>query len=208
MKAENILKSINRIAELYAPGVINTPEFEKLAQDLREEIAMAEQKRAGKVDRFKAALKFSKRSKKEMEYSRPSLAGAYIAENGKQYIFQPHMAVRYDNPFDGLVEAPDGDRPVSLDNLLNNYDSSRSFELPELGHLKTMLKLDKAEGKLDDHGRSHTKLDGATFSTEYLIQLIEMVEPTEAYFSGKGKYPSLIVMGEGSTGILCPIRVN
>lgn len=208
MKAETILASLNRIAELYAPGVISTPEYEKLAQGLREEIAMAEQKRAGKADRFKAALRFSKKCRKEQGESRPALAGAYIGENGRQYIFHPHMAVRYENPFDGLVEAEEGNRPVSLDKMMDSYDSSRSFELPELGHLKTMLKLDKADGKLDEHGRSHTSLNGVIYSTEYLIQLIEMVEPKEAYFSGKGKFPMLVAMGEGSTGILCPIRVN
>lgn len=208
MKAETILQSINRIAELYAPGVISTPEFEKLAQSLREEIALAEQKRAGKADRFKAALRFSKKCNKEQSETRPALAGAYIDKNGRQCIFHPHMAVRYDKPFDGLVEAEEGMRPEALDKMLETYDSSRSFELPELGHLKTMLKLDKAEGKLDEYGRSHTTLDGVVYNTEYLIQLIEMVEPQEAYFSGKGKFPMLVVMGEGSNGILCPMRVN
>lgn len=206
MKAENILASLNRIAELYAPGVISTPEYEKLAQGLREEIALAEQKRAGKADRFKAALRFSKKCRKEQGESRPALAGAYIGENGRQYIFHPHMAVRYEKPFDGLVEAEEGNRPASLDKMMETYDSSRSFDLPELGHLKTMLKLDKAEGNLDDHGRSNTILDGVRFNTEYLIQLIELVEPTEAYFSNDSKNALLVVMGEGAAGILFPLR--
>ena len=208
MKAETILASLNRIAELYAPGVINTPEYKKLAQSLREEIALAEQKRAGKADRFKAALRFSKKCNKEQQATRPAMAGAWIDDQGRQCILHPHMAVRYDKPFDGLVEAKEGMRPAALDRMMSTYDSSRRLTLPELGHLKTMLKLDKAEGKLDEHGRSHTKLDGVTYNTEYLIQLIEMVEPTEAYFSNNRKFPMLVMMGEGARGIVCPINVK
>lgn len=208
MKAENILMSINRIAELYAPGVINTPEFEKLAQDLREEIAMAEQKRAGKADRFKAALRLSKWVNREFRDTRPAMAGAYIDEKGRQFIFHNYLGVQYDKPYDSLVEAEEGMRPANAQKLLDNYDSSRPVKLPELKDLKTKLKLDKAEGKVDDRRRSHTTLDGVTFDTDLLIKLVEAAEPEEAYFSGKGNYPLLVVMGDGSRGVICPIRVN
>lgn len=208
MNAEKVLCTINQIAEKYESSIARTPEFEALAQSLREEIALAEQKKAGKADRFKAALRFSKKCHKEQQATRPNMAGAYIDQNGRQCLVHPHMAVRYDKPFDGLVEAEEGNRLGSLDKMLETYDSSKSFVLPELGHLKTMMKLDKAEGRLDDQGRSHTNLDGVIYSTEYLIQLIEMVEPTQAHFSSGRNYPLLVVSGDGANGILCPIRVN
>ena len=205
MNAENILTSLNRIAELYAPGVIDTPEYEKLAQSLREEIALAEQKRAGNVDRFKAAVKFAKKCNRDMQEIKPYLAGAYTDCNGKQYIVHSFMAVRYDVPFDGLVEAEEGIRP-SVDNMMSTYDRSRSYTLPELGHLKTKFRIDKAEKHLDAHGRSITELDGICFNTEYLIQLIEMVEPEEVYFSNNRKNANLVVFGKGAAGILCPVK--
>lgn len=204
MNAEQVLKSINRIAGLYEPSIAKTPEFEALAQSLREEIALAEQKKSGKVDRFKAALRFSKKCRKELEDIHPGISGAYIDDKGRQFITNRYLAVRYEKPFDGLVEAENGERP-NIDSLLSNYDRSRSFTLPELGHLKTMFKLDKAEGKLVD-GLSNTYIDGVRFNTEYLIQIMEMVEPTEAYLSNSSKHAALIVIGEGATGIVLPMR--
>lgn len=207
MNAEKVLKSINLIVSKYAPNASQSPEFEALAQSLREEIALAEQKKSGKADRFKAALRFSKKCNKEQRETRPYMAGAYIDEKGRQCIFHPAMAVRYEVPFDGLVEAEEGERPDVLDRVMSTYDRSKPLALPELGHLKTMLKLDKAEGNLDD-GRSITELDGVTYNTEYLIQLIECVEPTEAYFSGPGKFPILVVFGEGAQGVVCPVKAK
>lgn len=205
MNAEKVLSTMNQIAEKYAEHIAQTPEFEALAQSLREEISLAEQKKAGRADRFKAALRFSKKCNKEQKTSRPSMAGAWMDAEGRQCILHPHMAVRYETPFEGLVEAEEGKKP-NLDRMLDKYDSSRKCALPDLGHLKAALKLDKAEGRLDNHGNSLYALDGVKFNTDYLIQLVEMVEPTEAYFSNKDKYPMLVAFGKGSAGILCPVR--
>jgi len=207
MNAETVLKSINNIAELYNPGIAETVEFQDLAQKLREEIALAEHKKSGKADRFKAALRFSKWVSREQQ-ARPAMAGAYIDKNGRQWILHPAVAVRYDKPYDGLVEAEDGTRPSNADRLVESYDSKRPVKLPDLKDLKIKLKLDKAEGNLDERGRSHTTLDGVTFDTELMIKLLEIVEPKEAYFSGTGNYPVLVVMGKGARGVVCPLRVN
>ena len=208
MNAEKVLSSINLIVEKYNSSIAQTPEFEALAQSLREEIALAEQKKAGKADRFKAALRFSKKVNKEFAKNRPATAGAFLDDKGRQIILHPHYAVRYEKPIDGLVEAGEGNRPASIGSIFEKYDSTLEVTLPTLAELKTKLKLDKAEGKLTDEGRSLTELQGKFYNTDYLIQLIEMVEPTDAYFSSSAKFPMLVIIGEDSRGIVCPINIK
>lgn len=207
MNAAKVLTTLNEIAAIHAPSIANVPEFQKLAQSLREEIALAEQKKAGKTDRFKAALRFSKWVHREQK-NNPSLAGAYIDEKGAQWIFHPNIAVRYEKPFDGLIQAEEGEKPASAERVMNRYDSNRPVKLIPLAELKTKLKLDKATGNVDSKGRSITTLDGVHFNTDYLIKLTELVEPEETYFSDDGKYPLLVVMGQGSNGVLCPMRID
>lgn len=208
MNAEKVLKSINQIAELYSPAIATTPEFTELARSLREEIAAAELKKSGKANRYKAAVRFSKWVQKEQKTTRPKMAGAYIDESGAQWIFHPHIAVKYETPYDGLAEAlEDGNRPDG-DKIVGTYDSTLPVNLPGIGELKAKLKTDKADGNLDNHGWSLTELDGNFYNTELLIRLVEAVEPTEAYFSGRGKFPLLVTMGQGASGVLCPVRVT
>lgn len=206
MNAEKVLSSINMIVNKYAPNVSKAPELEALVQSLREEIALAEQKKAGKPNRFKAALRVSKRINKDLKDSRPGLAGAFTWEDGKQYLFHSYFAARFDEPFDGLVEAGEGGKPSSLVKMFENYNSRLPVDLPSLAELKTKLKLDKAEGNLDDRGWSLCELDDVFYNTDLLIQCVEMVEPTEAYFSSDGKFPMLVMFGEGAQAVLCPIR--
>ena len=82
------MKLIHQIAELYAPAIVESYEFMNLAQSLREEIALAEQKKSGKADRFKAALRLSKWVNREFRATRPAMAGAYIDDKGAQWIFR------------------------------------------------------------------------------------------------------------------------
>ena len=203
ISAEKLLKELNGFADVYK-GLGAEPKFQCLVQSLKEEIALGEQKKSGKPNRFKAALKFSKMAKK-LNTSRPGIAGAYIGEAGKQYIMIAAMAVRYDNPYEGLVMAEDGTQP-SLDRAIDSYDKNLKVELPSVAELKTELKLNKAEGKLNPQGRSMTQIEEAFYDTEYLINLVEAVEPEEAYFSCKGKTPGLTVIGDGAQGVLLPIR--
>lgn len=204
MNAEKLLKELNGFADVYY-GLGAEPKFQSLVQSLKEEIALSEQKKAGKADRFKAALKLSKQAEKAAGKVRPGIAGAYIGESGKQYIMISAMAVRYDNPYEGLVMAGEGTQP-NIDRAIDSYDNNLKVELPSLVELKTELKLNKAEGKLNPNGRSMTKIEEALYDTEYLIQMIEAVEPNEAYFSCKGQIPSLVVIGNGAQGVLLPIR--
>lgn len=202
MNAEQFLTKMNNLSAI-CPQITQFPDYDAIVQGLKEEIALKTQKSAGRASRFKAALRFSKRAKKEMADRMPGIAGAFIGENGAQYITNSHVAVRYKIPFEGLVNAEEGNHP-NMDRILDVYDSSLPVTLPTLAELKTNLKLDKAEGK----GHSHTEIDGVPFSTDYLIQLSEMDEPTEAYFSAKGKFPCLVVFGEGAQGIVCPVRIT
>lgn len=208
MNAEIVLKSINNIAQLYSPEIAETAEFQDLAQKLREEIALAEQKKSGRADRFKGALRLSKWVNREMLATRPNMAGAYTDDKGRQWIFHGYIGVRYDQPYKGLVEAADGIRPANAEKILDTYDSKRPVKLPALKDLKVKLKLDKAEGNVDEQRRSHTVLDGVTFNTDLLIKLLEAVEPEEAYFNSKGKFPLLVAIGDGARGVVCPMRVN
>lgn len=203
MDAAKLLTELNGFADVYH-GLGAEPKFQCLVQSLKEEIALAEQKKAGKADRFKAALKFSKMAKKS-NIARPGIAGAYIGETGKQYIMIAAMAVRYDAPYDGLVMAEEGTRP-NLDKVIEAYNSNLKTELPSVAELKTELKLNKAEGKLNPKGRSMTQVGESLYDTEYLISLVEAVEPEEAYFSAEGKTAALTVIGKGAQGVLLPIR--
>ena len=205
MDAAKLLTELNGFADVYK-GLGAEPKFQCLVQSLKEEIALGEQKKVGKVNRFKAALKFSKLAKKTSEYSRPAIAGAYIGESGKQYIMIAAMAVRYDIPYEGLVMADDAGTRPNIDKAIDSYDSKLKVELPSIAELKTELKINKAEGKLNPNGRSMTKVEEALYDTEYLITLLETVEPEEAYFSCEGKTPALTVIGDGAQGLLLPIR--
>lgn len=208
MNAEKVLSSINLIAEKYGSVILAmTPEFMALAQSLREEIALAEQKKTGKGSRFKAALRFSKKVQKEFAARRPSMAGAYVDRKGAQCIIHEYYAVRFNEPMDGLVMVKESETPPDFEQLFASYDSSRSVALPSLAELKTKLKLDKAEGNLRD-GRSISVLQGVHFNTDYLIQMVEMVEPSEAYFSHNGKHPNLIMFGDGACGLVCPMNLD
>lgn len=205
MDAAKLLKELNGFADVYY-GLGAEPKFQSLIQSLKEEIALGEQKKAGKADRFKGALKFSKLAKKENNTTRPGNAGAYIGESGKQYIMIGAMAVRYDNPYEGLVMAEFGTRP-SIDKYIDTYDSKLPVELPSIAELKTELKLNKAEGNLQD-GVSLTALGESFYNTEYLIQMIEAVEPSEAYFATAGQNAVLALIGDGAQGILLPVRLK
>lgn len=206
MNAEKVLTSINEIAKQY-PEITITKEFVVLAQSLREEIMLAEQKKAGKGDRYKAALRFSKDLNKEFYNSRPSIAGAFNGVKGEQYMIHPHYGVRYETPFEGLIEIGEALTPPSIEKLFDRYEGSKKVELPTLAELKAQLKVDKASGNTYN-GKIITDLNGTCYQTKYLIQILEMVEPTEAYFSSGHKFPSLIVMGEGAKGIVCPVNTE
>lgn len=203
MDAAKLLTELNGFADVYK-GLGADPEFQCLIQSLKEEIALGEQKKAGKADRFKGAVKFAKLAKKKSSYSRPGIAGAYIGESGKQYIMIDAMVVRYDNPYDGLVEAEEGTRP-NIDKVIETYDSKLSAELPSIAELKTELKLNKAEGKLYE-GVSLTKVGESLYNTEYLIQMIEAVEPSKAYFATAGQNAVVVLIGDGAQGALLPVR--
>lgn len=204
LDAAKLLKELNGFADVYY-GLGAEPKFQSLVQSLKEEIALDEQKKAGKADRFKGALRFSKATNKRWKGIRPGIAGAYIGESGKQYITDSYGVVRYDTPYEGLVEAEGGSYPY-LDKVIDNYNSKCKAELPSIAELKTELKVNKAEGNLDDKGNSLSKVGKAFYNTAFLIQLIEAVEPTEAYFSDDSHVPTLVVMGDGAQGALLPIR--
>lgn len=206
MKAEKVLKYISFIVN-ENPNIKQMPAVSELTQSLKEEIALEEQKKAGKGSRFKAALKFSKKANRHSAGFRPGIAGAYVDENGKQYITDGFSGVRYDTPFEGLVEAEKGERPsAAFDQVIGNYNRDLKAELPSIAELKSKLKVDKAEGNVLHDGRSVKGLGNGWYDTEFLIQLIEMVEPTEAYFSDSGDIPKLVVFGDGAKGFLFPMR--
>lgn len=205
MDAAKLLKELNGFkAEVYGNHEAH-PKLEAVLQSLKEEVALAEQKKAGKADRFKGALRFSKATNKRWKGIRPGIAGAFIGESGKQYITDSYGVVRYDQPYEGLVEAEGGSYP-NLDRVIDNYNSKCKAELPSIAELKTELKVNKAEGNLDQNGISLSKVGKAFYNTAFLIQLIEAVEPTEAYFSNDGNVPTLVVIGDGAQGALLPVR--
>lgn len=204
MDAAKLLTELNGFADVYY-GLGAEPKFQSLVQSLKEEIALAEQKKAGKADRFKAALRFSKAANKQWKYARPGIAGAYMMD-GKQYITDCYGVVRYDNPYEGLVMAEEGTSP-NLSRVIDNFNSKLKAELPSIAELKTELKTNKATGNLDERGISHTKIGDAIYNTAFLIQLVEAVEPTEAYFSQEGWQATLVLIGEGAQGALLPLRV-
>ena len=204
LDATKLLKELNGFADVYK-GLGAEPKFQCLVQSLKEEIALGEQKKAGKADRFKGALRFSKATNKQWKDRRPGIAGAYIGESGKQYITDSYGVVRYDTPYEGLVEAEGGSYP-NLDRVIDTFNSKCKAELPSIAELKTELKVNKAEGNLDLNGISLSKVGKAFYNTAFLIQLIEAVEPTEAYFSNDSAVPTLVVIGDGAQGALLPIR--
>lgn len=206
INAEKLLKDLNGFADVYY-GLGAEPKFQSLVQSLKEEIALAEQKKSGKADRFKAALRFSKATNKQWSYKKPSIAGAYIGESGKQYITDSYGVVRYDTPYEGLVETTrEAGLSPKLDKIIDNYDSKCKAELPSIAELKTELKVNKAEGNIDSYGNSRTSLGKPDYSTALLIQMIEAVEPTEAYFSNDSNIATLVLIGEGAQGALLPLR--
>ena len=91
MDAVKLLKELNGFADTYK-GLGAEPKFQCLVQSLKEEIALGEQKKAGKADRFKGALRFSKATNKQWKDRRPGIAGAFIGETGKQYITDEECA--------------------------------------------------------------------------------------------------------------------
>lgn len=203
MNAEKVLSSINLIVEKYAPNASKEPEVEALAQSLREEIALAEQKKAGRADRFKAALRFSKFANKANQDRRPGMAGAYVL-NGKQYICHDYMAVCFDSPMEGLVEAGMGSRFTSYDQTIKHR--YKTVELPSLADVKTQAKLAKMEGELDKHGRCLIEIEGAFFDSKLLSQIIEMVGDGEAYLCRDSEFSPLVLIGDGASGIVMPAR--
>lgn len=204
ISAEKLLKELNGFADVYY-GLGAEPKFQSLVQSLKEEIALSEQKKAGKADRFKGALRFSKATNKQWKNARPGIAGAYIGESGKQYITDTYGVVRYDKPYEGLVEAEGGSYP-NLDKVIDHYNSKCKADLPSIAELKTELKTNKATGNLDARGISLTKVNKAHYNTAFLIQLIEAVEPIEAYFSNDSEVPTLVLIGDGAQGALLPVR--
>ena len=205
MDAAKLLTELNGFADMYY-GLGAEPKFQSLVQSLKEEIALAEQKKAGKADRFKGALRFSKAANKQWKGARPGIAGAYML-NGKQYITDCYGVVRYDNPYEGLVEASEGTSP-NIDRVIDNFNSNLKAELPSIAELKTELKMNKAEGKLDERGISHTQIGKSIYNTAFLIQLFEAVEPSEAYFADDSAVSTLVVIGDGAQGALLPLRIT
>lgn len=205
MNAERVLSNLNYLQATYPDGaaVFHDPNYLAMIQSLKEEIALSAARSAGRASRFKAALKFSKQCFNMHKDTRPGFAGAYIDEKGRQCICDGYRAVMYEKPFDELVEADKNATHMNLETAFDNYDFRRPVELPTLAELKTKKKLDKADGKV----RSLTVLnDTVCYNTDFLIQIVEMVEPTEAYFSGGDRLPALVVMGEGARGLVLPVN--
>ena len=204
MNAEKVLSNLNYLQATYPnyAEVFDDPDYLAMVQSLKEEVALSAARSAGRASRFKAALKFSKQCFNMHKDTRPGFAGAYIDEKGRQCICDGYTAVMYEKPFAELVEADKDCAHMNLDKSFD-YDSRRPVDLPTLAELKTKKKLDKAEGKK----RSLTVIGGhVCYNTDFLIQLVEMVEPTEAYFSGGDRLPALVAIGDGAKGIVLPVN--
>lgn len=206
MNAEKVLSTLINLQAAYGGenAAFIDPDYRSLIQSLKEDIALSAERSAGRADRFKAALKFSKKCFNKFKDTKPGFAGAYIDEKGRQCITDGYSAVMYEKPFDGLVEADENATHMNLEKVIN-YDSNLPVDLPTLAELKTKKKLDKADGKK----RSLTMIgENIYYSTDFLIQLLEMVEPKEAYFSSSAKLPDLVVIGEGAKGIVLPVHIK
>lgn len=203
MDAEKILAKLTIIAT-QLPQINGSDEYKDIVQSLKQDIALRAEKNAGRASQYKAALRFAKYCVKYCA-DRPLFRGAHV-ENGKQYITDTHKAVRFDTPFEGLPEASnDGKRP-NFDKVIDTYNYRLPATLPTLAELKTELKINKAQKNLNDSGHSLTVINGRNYNTDYLIQMVEMINPKEAYFTNESDTAYLVMIGDGAQGVVTAIR--
>lgn len=212
MKPEVILEHLTNLSNAF-PEIKTHPDHAALLEALRIEIvesaAKSEGKSEGKLVRLRAAKRLSKETAQKWKTQIPALAGAFTQE-GKQYIHNGFYAVRFNRPMNGLTESGDKSERTEV-NIYDNLKKSIPVNLPTIPELKAKLKLDKAEGNLETvmgKADSYTNLDGRYFKTKWLIDLMEAVNPTAAYFEEDKPYTILTMEGEDATALLCPAKLS
>lgn len=185
--------------------LLDLMETRKMIVACKEEIAYKESSKGGNGNRYKAALRLAKRCVKELNY-KPALAGAVNYERG-QYICNGYCAAIFDTPFDGLPMAEKVDNPFDIEKAIpQSVHNLVEVSVPDVAELRTHLKVKKAERKKNKGGYYLEDIGENTYNLEYLIDVIEATEPERAYLVPLGKYSSIYFEGDGTRGIVLPLR--
>ena len=211
MKKENIKALLNDI-KLNGLTANNYNEIEKMINEIDAEIRKEINKKVGCADLEKAANNFIKLAKKKSPGAR-HLHGAWISENGAQYVCDGHHAIKIFKPI-SLENAP-VENTMNIDNLFNVSDLPERFELPGVAELKSMIKEAKQAAKLA--GRKSYSIaialeNGPVFNADYLLNTImatgaKYIETQKANKKGKFTSPAFC-KSEAAQAIICPINAE
>lgn len=219
MNSERMLLKLTEIKERGNVNPFAARTLDDLILSVKQDIALKTAKTSMRQTRYKAALEFARECVKGIGKTRPAMAGAFPTKDGRQAICDGYRVVIYDEPMDGLptIDQAQNGNVMKVEDVINSLGDKRaSVEIPSIEELRTVCKIAKAEytGKRGSFNH-YTKLidsagNHAWFNTEYLINLLACVEPTECCFAEQeiynGKRWLLYVKGDGAEGMLMPIN--
>lgn len=158
----------------------------------------------------KTILKSAKKAKN------PSLHGAWIAPNGKQYVCDGVTLMEIDEPIE-LEPLPDNVKQFGTDVIMAARNTSdMKFELPPLAELKSQIAEQKAKAKSE--GRKKYIIvycfgNGLAIEAERLLNAIKatdanVLRTTDSRNKDGNIIASCFVKGNGATILLLPMRVG
>lgn len=198
-------KTIEALTALTAGDVKRAGDvLETIADQLRDDIRTKEAKKNGKTNALNAAKRILKTAQKT---PRPALHKAFY-NNGLQCICDGYRGAQLKKPLP-LEELPADTETINFSRFLDDAKKNNDIilELPELGALKTYIKLEKFKNKVAktkdiiycDFG------PGLPFvNAEFLIDLLEILPGCKAY-TAKNNF-NIYFESDDGRGMLCSVR--
>lgn len=158
----------------------------------------------------KTILKSAKKAKN------PSLHGAWIAPNGKQYVCDGVTLMEIDEPIE-LEPLPDNVKQFGTDAIMAARNTSdMKFELPPLAELKSQIAEQKAKAKSEGM-KKYTIVycfgNGLAIKADPLLTAIKATEANKLYTNGSRNKQGNIISpcfmdGDGVTVLVLPIKMS
>lgn len=198
-------KTIEALTALTAGDALRARDLlETIAEQLRDDIRTKEAKKNGKTNALSAAKRILKTAQKT---PRPALHKAFY-NNGLQCICDGYRGAQLKKPLP-LEELPADAETINFSRFLDDAKKNNDIilELPELGALKTYIKLEKFKNKVAktkdiiyyDFGPGLPLANA-----EFLIDLLEILPGCKVY-TAKNNF-NIYLENDDGRGMLCSVR--
>lgn len=188
----------------------NTTELLRVLEFDRQQAIMEEK---GKTMKLATAVK-KIIDLKDLKTQRPALASIMHDKNGKQFICDGYLLIKwneYQEELDGFVQT-DYDKSIKLESILPNEYNTSKHELTEdeillINNISKYIKLYK--DKAQSNGIIPIKLFGKVYSAHLIKKAFDIIGEIRTYNTTDNReYTPIYIYENGIESCLLPIRIE